>query len=105
METRANHIIIGLFTLGVTFAAFLFVWWFGGSFGASSRHNYRIVFEDSVSGLTAGSTVMFNGITVGEVTKLGFSTVDPGKTEATIAINPTVPVRQDTKARLESAGP
>lgn len=104
METRANHIIIGLFTLGVTVGAFAFVWWFGGSFGSSSRNNYRVVFEDSVSGLTAGSTVLFNGITVGEVTKLQFSTIDPGKTEAVIAVNPQVPVRQDTKVRLEYAG-
>lgn len=104
METRANHIIIGVFTLAVTAGAFAFVWWFGGSFGSTSRHNFRVVFADSVSGLTAGSTVLFNGITVGEVTKLQFSTVDPGKTEAVIAVDPQVPVRQDTKVRLEYAG-
>jgi phospholipid/cholesterol/gamma-HCH transport system substrate-binding protein len=103
METRANHIIIGLFTLLVTAGAFLFVWWFGGNF-EGSRVTYRVVFPDSIAGLTQGSTVLFNGLAVGEVTSLGLAMDDPGKMQATIAVQTQVPVRQDTKARLEYAG-
>ncbi len=103
METRANHIIIGLFTLAVTAGAFAFVWWFGGNF-EGARTTYRVVFSDSVSGLTRGSVVLFNGLGVGEVTDLGFSPTEPGKMNATIAVNSQVPVRQDTKAKLEYSG-
>ena len=28
METRANYLLIGVFTLAVIFGAFGFVWWF-----------------------------------------------------------------------------
>jgi len=103
METRANHIIIGLFTLLVTAGAFAFVWWFGGNFN-TNRETYRVVFSDSVSGLTPGSMVLFNGLSVGEVKSLVLSPTDPGKMIATIAVNGDVPVRQDTKVRLEYAG-
>lgn len=103
METRANHVLIGLFTLIVTVGAFAFVWWFGGNF-QGSRTTYRVVFTDSISGLTRGSMVLFNGLSVGEVTDIGFSPTDPGRMNATIVVNSTVPVRQDTKARLEYSG-
>lgn len=103
METRANHIIIGLFTLAVTAGAFAFVWWFGGNFN-TNRQEYRVVFSDSVSGLTTGSMVLFNGLSVGEVKSLTMSPTDPGKSIAVIAVNGDVPVRQDTKAKLEQAG-
>ncbi len=103
METRANHIIIGLFTLIVTVSAFAFVWWFGGNF-EGSRTAYRVVFSDSIAGLTRGSSVLFNGLGVGEVTEIGFSAAEPGKMFATINVNEQVPVRQDTKARLEYSG-
>jgi phospholipid/cholesterol/gamma-HCH transport system substrate-binding protein len=88
----------------VTFGAFVFVWWFGGNFGAADRVAYRVVFTDSVAGLTEGSTVLFNGLGVGEVTGLGFSASEPGRTFATLAVNSNVPVRTDTKARLEYSG-
>jgi phospholipid/cholesterol/gamma-HCH transport system substrate-binding protein len=103
METRANHIIIGLFTLLVTAGAFAFVWWFGGNF-EGNRVTYRVIFPDSIAGLTKGSTVLFNGLGVGEVTNLGLSPDDPGKMQAVIAVQDEVPVRQDTKVRLEYSG-
>lgn len=103
METRANHVLIGFFTLAVLVGAFGFVWWFGGS-SSSDRTSYRVVFEGSVAGLTRGSAVMFNGLTVGEVTDIRFSPSEPGKIYTKIAVDPGVPVRTDTKARLESQG-
>ncbi len=57
METRANHVLIGFFTLAVLVGAFVFVWWFGGS-SSSDRTSYRVVFEGSVSGLTAAPPVV-----------------------------------------------
>lgn len=104
METRANHVLIGVFTLAVIGLAFGFVWWFAGAADTSSRKIYQVVFQGSISGLTRGSGVMFNGIRVGEVTNLSLDSVDPKKVRARIAVEATTPVRTDTKARLEYQG-
>ena len=45
METRANYILIGLFTLAVVVGAFGFVYWFTNTSGAGLRTTYRVVFQ------------------------------------------------------------
>jgi len=104
METRANHVLIGIFTLAVLVAAFGFVWWFGGHSDTSQRMPYKVVFEGSVSGLTSGSSVLFNGIRVGEVSSLRNDPSDPRRVIAIIQVDKNAPMRKDTTARLESQG-
>lgn len=70
METRARHVLIGLFTLAVGVAAVLFTLWLGRSDSQRDFHLYDIAFEEAVSGLSRGSTVEFNGIRVGDVVDL-----------------------------------
>ena len=77
METRANYALIGLFTLAVIAAAFGFVYWFSGGDRGQARQSVRIVFSGSVSGLSKGSVVLFNGIRVGEVTDISLLPEDP----------------------------
>ncbi len=58
METRANFILIGAFTLAAVVAAFLFVMWIVG-YGATGTHRrYQIIFNGSVSGLSDGANVL-----------------------------------------------
>ena len=104
METRANYAIIGLFTLLVVAAAFLFVYWFAASETGRERAEIRIVFEGSVAGLSRGAPVSFNGIRVGEVTDLAISAENPSLVVARVTVDPTVPLREDTTARLEFQG-
>ncbi len=104
METRANYILIGVFTLLVIAGGFGFVWWFQRLGGSASQVPYEIVFDNSVSGLRPGGAVLFNGIRVGEVTSLKFDTEDPRKVVALVSIANTTPVRTDTKAGLELQG-
>ena len=54
METRANYALIGVFTLAVIAAAFLFVYWFSGGDTGEGRQAVRVVFSGSVSGLSQG---------------------------------------------------
>lgn len=103
METRANYIVTGAFTLAVIVGAFGFVYWFENA-GGAARALYRVVFAGSVSGLRAGAAVTFNGVRVGEVSDLALDTHDPRKVEALISLERTVPVRADTKAALEFQG-
>ena len=70
MEIRARYVQMGAFTLAVIVAGFAFVYWLNNAGGLRERALYRVRFEGSVSGLLAGSAVLFNGIRVGEVTGL-----------------------------------
>ncbi|GGE43061.1 hypothetical protein GCM10007276_20400 [Agaricicola taiwanensis] len=104
METRANHALIGLFTLAVVLCGFGFVWWFAGAADSGQRNAYNVIFQGSVSGLTRGSGVLFNGIRVGEVVSLALDPQNPQRVTARITTEPTTPIRTDTKARLEYQG-
>jgi phospholipid/cholesterol/gamma-HCH transport system substrate-binding protein len=104
METRANYALIGVFTLAVIAAAFGFVLWFSGAEKPGGRTTYKIIFTGSVSGLSDGGVVLFNGVRVGAVTKIDLSPQDPSRVFALIDVDSKVPVRADTKARLEYTG-
>ena len=104
METRANYVLIGFFTLAVIAAAFAFIYWFQHTGGAGERAVYRVIFSGPVSGLRTGSPVNFNGIRVGEVSDLNLDATDPKKVDVTISIDPSTPIRTDTAISLEFQG-
>ena len=70
METKANYIATGAFTLAVIVGAFGFIFWFQNTGRSTAQATYRVVFDGSVSGLRTGAAVLFNGIRVGEVAEL-----------------------------------
>jgi phospholipid/cholesterol/gamma-HCH transport system substrate-binding protein len=104
METRANYALIGIFTLAVIAAAFGFVYWFSGGNRGQERQAVRVVFSGSVSGLSQGSSVSFNGLRVGEVTQISLLPEDPRRVVAIVQVDHSTPVRSDTRARLEYQG-
>jgi phospholipid/cholesterol/gamma-HCH transport system substrate-binding protein len=104
MENKANYAVVGLFTLLVIGAAFAFVFWFSRAGENGSRKPYQIVFTGSVSGLSRGSVVRFNGLRVGEVMSIKIMEQDPGKVVALVEVDQATPVKTDTRARLESQG-
>ena len=56
-------------------------------------------------GVSAGAPVTFNGVRVGEVTRIGFNPRDPNEVLATIAIDALTPVRVDTQVGVDNQGP
>jgi phospholipid/cholesterol/gamma-HCH transport system substrate-binding protein len=104
METRANYVLIGAFTLAAIVGAFLFVMWIAGYGSAGGHRTYQVVFTGSVSGLSSGANVSFNGIKVGEVTHLTFSRSDPHQVVADIDVSSDAPIDKNTRARLETQG-
>ncbi|MGU3493648.1 MlaD family protein [Xanthobacteraceae bacterium A53D] len=104
METRANYTVIGIFTLGVIAAAFAFVFWFAGPSDSTKRKVYEVLFEGAVSGLREGNAVLFNGIPVGQVTKLSLVPNAPNEVLAQIGVRNDVPILSDARAGLESQG-
>jgi len=104
METRARHALMGLFMLAVIIASFAFVYWLENKGGFGERTAYQIRFGGSTSGLLVGSSVLFNGIRVGEVTGLGLDPEHPEQVVATIGVDPGTPIRSDTQVGIETQG-
>ena len=104
METRANYALIGAFTLAVVVGAFGFVFWFSGAEKPLGLNEYKVVFNGSISGLAAGNPVLFNGVRVGDVSKIDLMPDDPSKVYAIVRVDGRVPVHTDTKVKLEFTG-
>ena len=104
MEIRARYVIVGFFTLAVILGGFAFVYWLQTTGGSGKRAVYDVRFSNTVSGLSKGSPVLFNGIRVGEVTGLRLVPNNPRAVDAVIAIDETAPVRSDTLVSLEFQG-
>lgn len=65
---------------------------------------YEIAFRDSVSGLTQGANVQFNGINKGEVEVLWIDPDDPALVIVRIIVDADTPVKTDSLVRLENVG-
>ncbi len=104
METRAHHVLIGAFAVAVVALGMGFAMWIGKAALDRQWNIYRVVFEESVTGLTVGGAVQYNGIQVGEVRRLQLDPDDPSRVWATVRVGAEVPVRADTVARLSFTG-
>src|ERR1700709_1796346 len=102
METRANFVLIGAFTLAVIAAAFGFVLWFQSLHATKQRSPMRIIFEGPATGLRNGGSVNFNGIRVGEV--VGVKLDNPRRVVALAMVENNAPIRKDTLVGLEFQG-
>ena len=102
METKANYLMIGGFVLGVLTLAFMFVFWMSNFAGGGKR--YFIIFEGSVAGLTTGSSVGPNGIKVGEVQSMALDPEDARKVQVLIGVDDATPVRENSRANIQSMG-
>jgi phospholipid/cholesterol/gamma-HCH transport system substrate-binding protein len=102
METRANYVLIGLFTLAVIASAFGFVLWFQSLHTTKARSPIRIIFEGPAAGLRNGGSVNFNGIRVGEVVSVKLD--NPRRVVALAMVSNDAPIRKDTLVGLEFQG-
>jgi phospholipid/cholesterol/gamma-HCH transport system substrate-binding protein len=102
METRANYVLIGSFTLAVIAAAFGFVLWFQSLHTTKARTPLRVVFEGPAAGLRNGGSVNFNGIRVGEVISVKLD--NPRRVVALTMVENSAPIRKDTLVGLEFQG-
>jgi len=71
---------------------------------AGGCKRYYIVFQSSVAGLTTGSSVGFNGIKVGEVQSFALDPEDARKVQVLINVSDGTPVRQNSRANIQSMG-
>jgi phospholipid/cholesterol/gamma-HCH transport system substrate-binding protein len=104
METRANYVAVGLFTLVVLAAAFAFVYWVARVDENSGLVPLKVRIVGSITGLGEGSEVLFNGIRVGKVRSVSFDPADPRVVYAETEVKAETPIRADTLATIGSLG-
>ncbi|MBS0199088.1 MAG: MCE family protein [Proteobacteria bacterium] len=104
METKANYVLIGAFTLIVSVGLLLFGLWAAKYASDRSWNRYQVIFNEAVTGLSEGSSVQYNGISVGTVERLTLDAKDPRKVRALLKLNVDAPIKADTRAKLSQQG-
>jgi len=104
METKANYVLVGLFTLVAILAAFGFVYWTAQFGERGETAPLRVRIPGSASGLARGSGVFFNGIRVGDVVRVYIDVKDPTLALADTEVDRLTPITRSTKADIGIAG-
>lgn len=104
METRANYVLIGGFTILATVFLLLFALWAAKFSSDRNWQQFEVVFTEPVTGLTEGGSVQYNGIGVGTVDNLSLSPDDARKVIALLKLKAGTPVKVDTRAKLSQQG-
>ncbi len=102
METRANHIWVGVVTLVILGALALFIVWLA-RLGGGDQNEYDIFFKQSVAGLANGSAVDFAGVPVGQVSQIVLWDKDPEFVRVRIKVREEVPILVGTTATIQGS--
>lgn len=104
METKANYVAVGAFTVLVFVAAFAFVWWIARTDTGGQTARLDILIEGSVTGLTNSSVVKYNGIDVGKINRLDLDRSDPEIVRAEAQVRRDLPLTAKTTAVVSFTG-
>src|SRR5215469_2699842 len=103
METRAHYVAVGAFVLAIIVIGFVAVLSLGRVDFAQDLTRYYIFFKGSVTGLSKGSLVQYNGITVGRVVDVRVDPDDLEKIQVTVEIDKNlVKIKTDARAFVET---
>src|SRR5688572_20893813 len=100
METKANYVLIGAFTIIVSLFLLLFALWAAKYSSEKTWQEYDVIFNEPVTGLSEGSSVQYNGIAVGTVETLRLAPDDPRRVLARLRLQADTPVKADTRAKI-----
>jgi phospholipid/cholesterol/gamma-HCH transport system substrate-binding protein len=102
MEPEAKYTLVGaaVVILVAVFAALLV--WLHSTGEESGARRYKIYFEhQSLQGIQPRGDVTMRGVKVGTITSFRFSRQRPAAVEVFIAVDPSTPVRESTRATVE----
>jgi phospholipid/cholesterol/gamma-HCH transport system substrate-binding protein len=103
METRAHYIAVGAFVLAIIVLGFIAIVSLGRVEFAQDLKRYYIFFKGSVTGLSNGSLVQYNGITVGRVVNVRIDPDDLEKIQVTVEIDTNlVRIKTDARAFIDT---
>lgn len=101
METRSNHILVGVVTLVLLALVAAFLVWIV-RFGDGPTKEYDIFFAQSVGGLASGTGVTFAGVPSGQVLNVQLWKKDPNFVRVRIAVTEDTPILEGTTATIQS---
>ncbi len=104
METRASHVLVGLFVVVLTLAGAGFGLWLARVELDRAVAVYDVSFGSAVTGLQSGARVTYQGVPVGRVTDIRFDAARLERVLVRVEVDPTTPVTDDTTAQLAPQG-
>jgi phospholipid/cholesterol/gamma-HCH transport system substrate-binding protein len=104
MERNAHYAVVGLVSTLLLIGLAIFTVWLARVQFSKQYDVYDVDFKGPVRGLSSGGEVYFNGIRVGEVTKLSLDRTNPNRVVARVRVSADAPVRVDSTASLEPLG-
>ncbi|ANY19929.1 paraquat-inducible protein B [Tsuneonella dongtanensis] len=102
METRANHVWVGVVTLILLGALALFFVWLAG-LNKGEQNEYDIFFKQSVAGLAKGSEVSFAGVPSGQVSEIQLWEKDPEFVRVRVKVDEATPILVGTTATIQGS--
>lgn len=103
METRSNHVLVGVVVLAMLAGVLLFTVWLAGVSTAATKC-FDIYFAQGVGGLNKGSTVSFSGVPVGQIQSISLLPNRPEFVWVRIEVDEQTPVLQGTTAQIKGVG-
>ena len=104
MERNANYAMVGMASVILLIGLFAFVLWLARVQFARDYQIYDILFDGPVRGISTGGEVHFNGIKVGEITRIALDPTNATRVIARVKVTSDVPIRTDSFATLEPQG-
>ena len=104
MERNANYALVGFASLVLFVGMAAFVLWLAQVRFARDYDLYDIVWAGPVRGISQGGEVHFNGIKVGEITRITLDRENPSLVISRIKVTSDVPIKTDSYATLEPQG-
>lgn len=102
METRANHLWVGIVSLALLAALAAGIIWLSRINNADQKE-YDIFFKQSVDGLARGSQVAFSGVPAGQIKTIELWDKDPEFVRVRISVENSIPILVGTTASIQGS--
>ncbi|GGI82853.1 MlaD family protein [Legionella impletisoli] len=104
MESKVNYTLVGLTVILLTAGLIAAGLWLSIGFDRKTYNRYIVYMHESIAGLSEESPVKYNGVKVGQVSKIELSKTDPQKTRIIIQVEAGTPITTTTYATLITQG-
>ncbi|SET33676.1 MlaD family protein [Paracoccus homiensis] len=101
METKANYLLIGAFTLAGFVGLLGLLMWFAGHEANRQYEYYQVMFPE-ISGISAGTQVQFSGVPTGQIVDLSLE--ENGQVLVRLELRQGTPVRTSSVATMVPQG-
>jgi phospholipid/cholesterol/gamma-HCH transport system substrate-binding protein len=104
MDSKINYTLVGVFVVILTTGLIMFAYWLGENGGQQQYDYYHVYIPESVAGLSTDAAVKYRGVNVGTVESIAINSKNTEEVELRLKIEQGTPIKQDTKAKLQSFG-